>query len=231
MKIKYNSEMIAGAVFVIVAAVLWLLIPSQIQTMETSSINAQTIPRVAIGGLFIFSAALLIQGIFSDEKREVVINKDTFHSESFKNEMRSVVFAVCVIFIPEVRHGSTVESITNLFQSKECFWHRMALSIGYYPTVIVLAFQYSLHIGIYVLLGLCVSVFCTNRYVFYAMPFLLTRIGMYIGGFVGLYAYIPYGRELLADGGWGICLTRNLAAYAVLGFLYYREMKWRGING
>ena len=23
----------------------------------------------------------------------------------------------------------------------------------------------------------------------------------------------------------------NLAAYAVLGFLYYREMKWRGING
>ena len=109
--------------------------------------------------------------------------------------------------------------------------YRMALSIGYYPTVIVLAFQYSLHIGIYVLLGLCVSVFCTNRYVFYAMPFLLTRIGMYIGGFVGLYAYIPYGRELLADGGWGICLTRNLAAYAVLGFLYYREMKWRGING
>ena len=140
-------------------------------------------------------------------------------------------FAVCVIFIPEVRHGSTVESITNLFQSKECFWYRMALSIGYYPTVIVLAFQYSLHIGIYVLLGLCVSVFCTNRYVFYAMPFLLTRIGMYIGGFVGLYAYIPYGRELLADGGWGVCLTRNLAAYAVLGFLYYREMKWRGING
>lgn len=68
MKIKYNSEMIAGAVFVIVAAVLWLLIPSQIQTMETSSINAQTIPRVAIGGMFIFSAALLIQGIFSDEK-------------------------------------------------------------------------------------------------------------------------------------------------------------------
>ena len=97
MKIKYNSEMIAGAVFVIVAAVLWLLIPSQIQTMETSSINAQTIPRVAIGGLFIFSACLLIQGIFSDEKKEVVINKDTFHSESFKNEMRSVVFALFLI--------------------------------------------------------------------------------------------------------------------------------------
>ena len=75
-------------------------------------------------------------------------------------------FAVCVIFIPEVRHGSTVESITNLFQSKECFWYRMALSIGYYPTVIVLAFQYSLHIGIYVLLGLCVFAY-KNRDVYW----------------------------------------------------------------
>lgn len=84
---------------------------------------------------------------------------------------------------------------------------------------------------IYVLIGLCVSVFCTNQYVFYAMPFLLTRVGTYIGGVLALDAYIPYGKELLADGGWGICLTRNLAAYAVLGFLYYREMKWRGING
>ena len=107
----------------------------------------------------------------------------------------------------------------------------MASSIGYYPTAILFAFQYSLHIGIYVLIGLCVSVFCTNQYVFYAMPFLLTRVGTYIGGVLALDAYIPYGKELLADGGWGVCLTRNLAAYAVLGFLYYREMKWRGING
>lgn len=67
--------------------------------------------------------------------------------------------------------------------------------------------------------------------VFYAMPFLLTRIGTYMGGVLALDAYIPYGRELLADSGWGICLTRNLAAYAVFGFLYYREMKWRRING
>ena len=52
-----------------------------------------------------------------------------------------------------------------------------------------------------------------------------------MGGVLALDAYIPYGRELLADSGWGICLTRNLAAYAVFGFLYYREMKWRGING
>lgn len=97
MKIKYNSEMIAGAVFVIVAAVLWLLIPSQIQTMEKSAINAQTFPRIAIGGLFIFSMGLLIQGLFFNEKRECVITRDSFQSESFKREMRSVVFAVYLL--------------------------------------------------------------------------------------------------------------------------------------
>ena len=66
MKIKYNTEIISGLVFVIVAAILWLLIPSQIQTLEKSAINAQTIPRIAIGGLFlcfIISTILLVISI------------------------------------------------------------------------------------------------------------------------------------------------------------------------
>ena len=67
--------------------------------------------------------------------------------------------------------------------------------------------------------------------VFYAMPFLLTRLGAYVGGLMTWTLYTPVGMERAADGGLIICLTRNLAAYAVLGFLYYREMKWRGING
>lgn len=69
MKIKYNTEIISGLVFIIVAAVLWLLIPSQIQTLEKSAINAQTIPRIAIGGLFLCSAGLLIQGLLSHDKK------------------------------------------------------------------------------------------------------------------------------------------------------------------
>ena len=79
MKIKYNAEIIAGAVFVIAATVLWLLIPSQIQTLEKTAINAQTFPRIAIGGMLIFSAGLLIQGIFFNEKKELVITKESFH--------------------------------------------------------------------------------------------------------------------------------------------------------
>lgn len=97
MKIKYNAEIIAGAVFVIAATVLWLLIPSQIQTLEKTAINAQTFPRIAIGGMLIFSAGLLIQGIFFNEKKELVITKESFHSDGFKQEMRSVIFAVMLL--------------------------------------------------------------------------------------------------------------------------------------
>lgn len=140
-------------------------------------------------------------------------------------------FALCLILVPGVRNGSTVESITHLFASTECYWYRVASAIGYYPMMILFAFQYSLHIGIYVLIGLCISVFCTNHYVFYAMPFLLTRVGFYIGGIFALETYITYGRELSVDGGWIVCISRNLIAYAVLGFIYYREMKWRSLNG
>ena len=45
MKLRYNTEIISGAVFAVVGAVLWLLIPSQIQTMEKGAVNAQTLPR------------------------------------------------------------------------------------------------------------------------------------------------------------------------------------------
>ncbi len=97
MKIKYNSEIISGLVFVIVAAVLWLLIPSQIQTLEKTAINAQTIPRIAIGGLFLCSAGLLIQGLLSHDKKEIVITRESFHSDGFRREMRSLLFAAFLI--------------------------------------------------------------------------------------------------------------------------------------
>lgn len=145
-------------------------------------------------------------------------------------------FVLCISIAPAVRQGSTVESIKQLFGGTlsgdiEPFWYKMALVIGYYPAAILHALGYSFQIGIYVLIGLCVSVFCTNQYVFYTLPFLLTRIGGYIGGFMTWSLYTPFGMERTADGGLTMCIVRNLAAYAVLGFLYYREMKWRGING
>lgn len=105
MKIKYNTEIISGTVFAIMGAVLWLLIPSQIQTMEKSLVNAQTLPRIAIGGMFLFAVGLLLEGVFAKEKQELVITADSFRSESFKKELRSILYclflvAYCLIIQP-----------------------------------------------------------------------------------------------------------------------------------
>ena len=97
MKLKYNSEIISGSVFLIAAVVLWLLIPSQINTMETSAINAQTIPKIAIGGLGLFSLGLLLQGIFSVPKKDVVITRAGLMSDRFLKEFRSVVYAIILL--------------------------------------------------------------------------------------------------------------------------------------
>lgn len=105
MKIKYNTEIISGTVFAVMGAVLWLLIPSQIQTMEKSLVNAQTLPRIAIGGMFLFAVGLLLEGLFAKEKQELVITADSFRSESFKKELRSIFYclflvAYCLIIQP-----------------------------------------------------------------------------------------------------------------------------------
>lgn len=44
-------------------AVLWLLIPSRIQTMEKSAVNAQILPRTATGGIFLFAVGLLVLAV------------------------------------------------------------------------------------------------------------------------------------------------------------------------
>ena len=97
MKIKYNTEMISGAIFAILGAVLWFLIPTQVQTLEKTVINAQTFPRIAIGGLFLLSVGLLLEGLFAREKKEVYITKESFRSVAFKKELRSILFALFLI--------------------------------------------------------------------------------------------------------------------------------------
>ena len=97
MKIRYNREIISGAIFVVLSAVLWFLIPVQVQTLEKTPINAQTFPRIAIGGMFLCSVGLLLEGIFVREKQELYVTKESFRSNAFKKEMRSVMFALLLI--------------------------------------------------------------------------------------------------------------------------------------
>lgn len=97
MKIKYNSEIIAGSIFTIVSSILWVLIPSQIQTLETSSVNAQTVPRIAISGLFLFSVALFIQGIAFVPKKEFVLSSDTIKDKSFIILLKPILYAAILL--------------------------------------------------------------------------------------------------------------------------------------
>ena len=97
MTIKYNSDIIAGLIFVLCASVIFLLIPSQIETMETTAVTAQTIPRIVTGGMFLFSLCLLIQGIWRTPKKTVRLDGAAFRSASFRRELRGILFVLIFI--------------------------------------------------------------------------------------------------------------------------------------
>lgn len=97
MKIKFNSEIIAGSLFFVISAVLFLLIPREIITLETTATNAQTVPRITLGGLCIFSFLLLLQGIFLLPKKEIVFGKELYASRDFKDSVRSLLYIGIII--------------------------------------------------------------------------------------------------------------------------------------
>ena len=72
MKIKYNHEIISGIVFALISSFLWFSIPTQVKTMEKTAITAQTLPKIAIGGMFVFAVCLLLEGIFMKELRSIL---------------------------------------------------------------------------------------------------------------------------------------------------------------
>lgn len=92
MKIKYNGEIIVGFIFTLVASILYLKIPTEIKTLEQTAINAQTVPKIALGGLAIFSFLLFLQGLLLLPKKEVVFGKDLYASKEFKDTIRSFIY-------------------------------------------------------------------------------------------------------------------------------------------
>ena len=92
--------MVAGLLFTVVATVLFFLVPSQIRTLETTEINARTVPGIALGGLAIFSFLLFLQGVFLRPKKVVVFNAELYASRSFRDIVRSLVYiAIIVVYV------------------------------------------------------------------------------------------------------------------------------------
>lgn len=153
VKIKYNTEIISGAIFSVVGLALWLLIPSQIKTFEKGAINAQTIPRIAIGGIFIFAVCLLLEGLFLREKKELTVTKESFRSEAFRKEMRSVIYALflvayCFMVEPLGFLASTailVVAILLFYGARK--WYYFAIPLGMIG-VVYYVFDTLLHVSL-----------------------------------------------------------------------------------
>ena len=153
MKIRYNTEIISGAVFAVVGAVLWLLIPSQIQTMEKGAVNAQTLPRIAIGGMVLFAVGLLLEGLFAKEKKELVITAESFRSAAFKQELRSIVYclflaAYCLIIQPLGFVASTVVLVLAVmvyYGARKWYYYAIPLAM---VGIVYYVFKVLLHVSL-----------------------------------------------------------------------------------
>ena len=146
MKIRYNREIISGAIFVVLSAVLWFLIPVQVQTLEKTPINAQTFPRIAIGGMFLCSVGLLLEGIFVREKQELYVTKESFRSNAFKKEL--LLIAYCFL----IGHLGYIVSTILLVLAVMMFykarkWYYYAIPLGMVG-IVYYVFKVLLHISL-----------------------------------------------------------------------------------
>ena len=96
MKVKLNSNMITGVLFLIVSVALHILIPSQIRTYETSVVTAATVPTLLIRGMILCSVILLVQGILSKEKTEYTISGAIFTKENLLR-LKPVIYIAMLI--------------------------------------------------------------------------------------------------------------------------------------
>ena len=145
MKIRYNREIISGAIFVVLSAVLWFLIPVQVQTLEKTPINAQTFPRIAIGGMFLCSVGLLLEGIFVREKQELYVTKESFRSNAFK---KLLLIAYCFL----IGHLGYIVSTILLVLAVMMFykarkWYYYAIPLGMVG-IVYYVFKVLLHISL-----------------------------------------------------------------------------------
>lgn len=97
---------------------------------------------------------------------------------------------------------------------------------------------YSMTAAIYGLISLCMSVFCQNRYVILAMPFIVNQMMEFFKSLLPFPA--PSGCRLVATvsaewGDWKMAVVNSvmfhLIYWVILGIVYIYEMRWRSVHG
>lgn len=95
---------------------------------------------------------------------------------------------------------------------------------------------YSFTAAIYAMISLILSVFCSNRYVLFAAPFLLAQMAEFLSHLTPIKSFIDI-RLLIYGGGdsWQLaclwCVLLNMLYLMILGAIYSQEMKWRAVHG
>ena len=117
MKVKLNSNMIIGVLFLIVSVALHILIPSQIRTFETSAVTAATVPTLLIRGMILCSVILLVQGILSKEKTEYTISGAIFTKENLLR-LKPVIYIAMLI-----AYAAASAYWIYHFLAAACQWH------------------------------------------------------------------------------------------------------------
>lgn len=143
----------------------------------------------------------------------------------------SIFLAVCVgsILFPTVLEASTAKSLAASYPGG--LWEKLAMKMGYWFSFFLYVLLNSLNIGIFSIMAICVSVFSVNRYVIAALPFFLSRLGSYAGGWLAKITYTPFGKEWDADGGSIRCIAVNGIAYLILSLMFVMALKWRRRHG
>ena len=114
MKVKLNSNMITGVLFLIVSVALHILIPSQIRTLETSAVTAATVPTLLIRGMILCSVILLVQGILSKEKTEYTISGAIFTKENLLRLKPVIYIAMLIAYALLLPHiGFIISSLLH----------------------------------------------------------------------------------------------------------------------
>ncbi|MCK9602645.1 MAG: tripartite tricarboxylate transporter TctB family protein [Sphaerochaeta sp.] len=62
---KLTKEIVGGALFMVLSVAVWFLIPSQIEVITDSRINARFVPKIITLTLMAFSAINLVRAILS----------------------------------------------------------------------------------------------------------------------------------------------------------------------
>lgn len=110
MKLKLNSNIATGVLFLIISVVLHILIPSQIQTFETGTITATTVPTILIRAMILCSIILLVLGIMSKEKTEYVLSGSMFCRENLIRLKPAIYILMLIIYAVILPHAGFIIS-------------------------------------------------------------------------------------------------------------------------